>query len=631
MEKWLQSVYSDGTANFVSNPLPKKGESITIQLRLFDNAPVTNVIFRAKINGVEVLQEMKKDHVKAGLVYYIATLKIYEDSLHYHFYLVTSQTIYYYNQFEITEYTPTETYDFRILTDYQQPSWVKNAVFYQIFPERFANGNPLNDCRDGEYTFDGHPTKQIKDWHQVPDFYTKSHALDFYGGDLEGIRMKIPYLKSLGVTALYLNPIFYAATVHKYDCLDYFKVDPHFGGEQALSDLTAELHKNGMKLILDVSLNHTGTAHKWFNKEATFFDASIGAYHNPSSPERNFYFFKPNNAYKCWFDVPTLPTLNYTSKALRDILYQSEDSLVKKWLKPPYEIDGWRFDVADIMGRNDETQLHHEIWPELRKSIKQVNPQAYILAEDWSDCSEFLQGAEWDAPMNYFGFARPVREFFGETDLFNRRTPALNNKPYKPNALHLKERILGHLSRMPYVIQQNQFNLLDSHDVPRLHTNSLIHPEEYKGAVIMLFTMPGTPNVYYGDEASCAGRLDDNEGFRYPMPWGSGFETSEQFRLYQTLSQLKTTKKAFSEGGFKIISNDHFVFSFARFTLDEVFVSVCSADSEPRIVAIPLGVFGKQAFTQINDALGTPLHYEIKNGSLRLQVAPHTSYLFEIC
>ena len=158
--------------------------------------------------------------------------------------------------------------------------------------ERFCNGNPENDVKDGEYIFDGFPCKKVKDWDSVPEPYSKAHCLDFYGGDLEGIRQKIPYLKKLGVTALYLNPIFYAATVHKYDCLDYFSVDPHFGGDKALSDLTDELHKNGIRIILDVSINHTGIANKWFNRDGTFFPISEGAFNNPSSTEREFYFFE---------------------------------------------------------------------------------------------------------------------------------------------------------------------------------------------------------------------------------------------------------------------------------------------------------------------------------------------------
>ena len=150
---------------------------------------------------------------------------------------------------------------------------------------------------------------------------------------LQGIQQKIPYLKELGVTALYLNPIFYAPSSHKYDCLDYFHVDPHFGGDQALADLSAALHANGMKLILDISINHTGIAHKWFNRDGDWFDKKIGAYNNPYALERKYYFFQEDNSYHGWFNVDTMPTLNYTSEELRHIIYRGEDSVLKKWLK----------------------------------------------------------------------------------------------------------------------------------------------------------------------------------------------------------------------------------------------------------------------------------------------------------
>ena len=160
MEKinnWLDSVYSDGSCNFVSNPLPKKGETISIKIRLKENSPVTSVFFRTKLNGIEVLKKMNFVEVKNGLVYYSVEIQIWEDELHYQFYLVADERIYYYTEKEITTYIPEETYDFKILTDYEQPEWVKNAVFYQIFPERFCNGNKANDVKTGEYIFDGFP------------------------------------------------------------------------------------------------------------------------------------------------------------------------------------------------------------------------------------------------------------------------------------------------------------------------------------------------------------------------------------------------------------------------------------------------------------------------------------------
>jgi len=630
MTSWLHSVYTDGTQQFVSNPTPKKGETIKIQLRVIDDAPITHILLRTKLNGVEIQKEMVKHEIIQELAYYETSITVYEDELHYHFYLVTDEKVYYYNQKEITDYIPAETYDFRILTNYEQPSWVKSTVFYQIFPERFYNGNPHNDVKDGEYTFDGGITKKVKDWNTIPAFYHETKALDFYGGDLEGIKMKIPYLKTLGVNAIYLNPIFYAATVHKYDCLDYFTVDPHFGGDQALIDLVEELHKHDMKIILDVSINHTGTAHKWFNKDGLFFDRTIGAYHNPSSLERSYYFFDKDNTYKAWFDVPTLPTLNYTSKALREILYEGEDSMVKKWLKPPFNIDGWRFDVADIMARNDFIQLHHEVWPGIRRSIKSVNPKAYILGEDWSDCAEFLNGNELDSAMNYFGFARPVREFVGETDLFNRRNPILNNKPFRSSAKHMHERMMSYLAKLPTVIWQNQFNLIDSHDVSRLHNNPKIHHGDYWAAIILMMTMPGAANVYYGDEIHIDGRLDDNEGFRYPMPWDHMDLESIRFKTYQALIHLKTSVEAFGEGSFKVLSDDHRVFSYLRFTKDDPWLIVTSTDDEERLLDMNLKHIGVDSFSKKEDYLHQKLNYQTMDQHLYVKIPPHTSYIIQL-
>ena len=626
MAQWLNSVHSDGTGFFVSNPLPKKGEEITISLRLLDTAPVTAVFLRGKQNGVEVLREMKESHVSNGLKYFSLPIVIFEDVYHYHFYIVTDEVIYYLNQWGIQTHIPNETYDFRILTDYQQPEWVKGSVFYQIFPDRFYNGNPDNDVKTGEYTFNGNPTKKVENWDAKPDTYGKSFCMDFYGGDLEGIIEKIPYLKKLGVTALYLNPIFYAATVHKYDCLDYFAVDPHFGGDKALADLTEALHKESMKLILDVSINHTGTAHKWFNKDGEFFPKTQGAYNNPDAKEREFYFFGDDNSYKAWFDVKTLPTLNYTSEELRDILYRSRYSLVKKWLKPPYNIDGWRFDVADTMARHDLIQLHHEVWPEIRKSVKEENPSAYILGEDWTDVEEFLGGDEWDSSMNYFGCARPLREFAGDEDLFLARNPKLRNKKYKPTAKHVADRIRSHLCKLPEAIRQNQFNLLDSHDVPRLHNNKNVDPRHVRGAVIMMFCLPGAPNIYYGDEAGIDGFTEAVEGCRFPMPWSRDFEKGPAYELYSKLANLKKASKTLSDGGFIILSDDDYVFSVARFTDEELIVAIFSTDDEGREVIVPLCNFGMNT-SKATEIFGAD-ECEISGSEARIKVSPHGSYLY---
>lgn len=628
MKNWLESVFSDGSNLFVSNPCPKKGDRICIRMRAYADAPIDHVFLRTKLNGVEMVLPMVEEKVENDLKYFKTEVSVYEDMLHYHFYITSNKVVYYYNQFEITDCLPDESYDFKILVDYDQPEWVKNAVFYQIFPDRFCNGNVDNDVKDGDFYVFGDKAHHVQHWNEAPLEYEEAKCLDFYGGDLEGVTSKLDYLRDLGVSAIYLNPIFSAASVHRYDCLDYFHVDKYLGGDKALEELTKALHLQNMKVILDVSINHTGTAHLWFNRDGQFFDKSIGAFHNPKSLERGFYFFKENNEYKGWFDNPTLPTLNYTSKDLRKVICEGEDSLVKKWLKPPYSIDGWRFDVADTMARNDSIQLHHEIWPAIRKSIKEENKNAYILAEDWCDCAEFLQGKEWDAPMNYFGFSRPVREFVGEQDLHNGRNPLLyTTKPL--SAKNLEKRILQHLAKLPFVIQENQFNLLGSHDCSRLHNNPNISYEAYKGAVIMLFSMIGATNIYYGDEINIDGKTNSVEMCRYPMPWDKNFRHTPNYELFKKLAHLKGESSAF-KGSFKIISSDERVFSYARFSEEECYVSIICMQDEAHTVKIPTKAFGVKARVINKDFFGLPLASNVNEDDLEVTVSSKHSCLFKL-
>lgn len=630
MNTWLESVHSDGTAAFVSNPSPSLNETVTIRIRMYEDAPVKTVLLRTIPNGMERMDEMYIVKKERGFVYYEAPLKMTEKRMQYHFYLVCEDAVYFYTQREITTYLPDHTYDFVLLTDYVQPEWVKEAVFYQIFPERFCNGDPSNDVRSGEYSQAGYPTIHMKNWADTPLNYEEGRCMDFFGGDLQGIKEKIPYLKELGVTALYLNPIFFAPSVHKYDCLDYFHVDPHFGGDEALAELSAALHENGMKLILDISINHTGIAHKWFNRDGVWFDKSVGAYNNPNSKERGFYFFGENNSYHGWFNVETLPTLNYTSEALRDVIYRAEDSVLKKWLKPPYSIDGWRFDVADTFARNNEIQLAHELWPQIRQSIKAVNPQAYILAEDWGDCAASLQGDEWDAPMNYYGCGRVIRQFLGEPDLFMSKHPALRNVKYKMTAEDVKNRVMEHLAKLPYALWENQFNLFDSHDASRLHNNPKVNKEEYRGAVIFQFLLTGAASIYYGDEAEIGGTVESIEGCRYPMPWGRDIVNCSAYQLNRTMAQLKANHKALSHGGMKFLYAEGNVIAIARFWEDEAFVGIISTGDQDEAIRLPLGAVGAVSPKKDTDVFGKPLEYRtLDNNSIALNVKAHQSYFLE--
>ena len=632
MKEWLNSVYSDGTKFYVSNPTPKKGESITIKLKVKENQDLQHVLLRSKEFGAEIFYNMEVESKKNGIVYYQCEVQVKDAVFQYQFYLVTKDEIYYYTQYRMTDYIPEESNDFRILVDYDAPSWVRNTVFYQIFPDRFCNGNPEISVKNGEYTYQGHGTIQMKNWNDEVLTWDKGFGVDFYGGDLAGIEQKLDYLQELGVNAIYLNPIFISPTHHRYDSLDYTIIDPHLGGEEALESLSNKMHERGMKLILDISINHTSSDSKWFNKDAIFYPKEVGAFNNKDSEEREYYFFDEENNYDTWFGTLTMPKLNYTSKKLREIIYKNKDSILKKWMQPPFNIDGWRFDVADVMARNEVANVYHEVWSELCQELKKEKKEFYILAEDWADCAEMFEGTKWDATMNYYGVARPIREFLGCADLFNERNSILREVHQKLTARQLKHRILQFYAKQPSIIAYQMFNLFDSHDVFRLHNYSFVQKDEYEGAMTMLFTLPGAPSIYYGDEKILAGRVTDMEGCRYPMDWSKEMSSEQQRRYfrYQTLAHMKTKEPILGDGGFQVVYDEGYIFGYTRFTTDEMLLIVVSTETEDKTITIELGDFGFDEKSQMKEVFSEEVKMECKGTKLFLVIPAHKNYLIRI-
>ena len=593
MERIINSFYHDSTKYFVSNTFPKIGDEINIKCRFLRNDKIKDVFIRYRKFGEEVIQQMEFDYEKNGLSYYTTKVKMREDIFSYIFILTTIDEVYYFNQRGAFNYRLDNSNNFKILVNYNAPSWMSKTVFYQIMPDRFRNGDDSITIKSEDYIYQGKSPITMS-WDEKPYEWPITKNLDFYGGDFYGIIEKLDYLQELGINAIYLNPIFKSPTMHKYDALDYFEIDPTLGGDEAFIELSKEIHKRGMKVILDISINHTSSSAKWFNKDGEFYDKSIGAYNNPDSEYREFYFIEDDGSYYKWNGVDTMPVLNYGSQKLRDIIYRDENSVIKKYLKEPYNIDGWRFDVADVMARNEKLNVYYEVWEEINEAVKSVNKNALILSEEWQDAPEMYNGKRWDSTMNYFGSNLPIREFAGEIDVFTRRNEKLSIlKPYF-SAENLKERILQTIVNQADMINYQMFNLVNSHDITRFNNNPEISYEKYVGAITTLFGIPGAVNIYYGDEVFLDGHINSYEGCRYPMNWDENLNEIETktYNLYKKLIYLKTKKEAFQFGGFKVIYAKGDVFAFTRFTEDEAYIIVWSKSEKEKNFDIDLSEIG---------------------------------------
>ncbi len=613
MKDFSSSIYSDSTRGFVSNPAPSPGETITISIRFLQDPGVKCVFLWRLVNCAENYIPMSFVRTEGGLSYYEAKTTLNEPKLQYHFVIIRDDELYFYTQAGVFSYVPDYRHDFVIRTDYVKPAWVDGAVFYQIFPERFYNADSSIDVREDEYEYGGMNPLIMKDWNEKPRDGSVARGMDFYGGDLRGVKEKIPYLKELGVTAVYLNPIFSAYSAHKYDCIDYFHVDRHFGGDEALADLSQALHENGMKLVLDISINHTGIENEWTRQK------------------REVYFKNPDGSLMGWAGFSSLPVLDYRNEELRDLIYRRDDSVLKKWLKPPYDIDGWRFDVADVFARNDDVQLADEVWREVCSAIREVKRDAIIIGEHWADCHEYLQGDLWNTPMNYYGFGRVIRQFAGLPDLFLERNRDIAAVCRELTAKEAVARSDDHYTGLSQAIADCQMNLFDSHDVSRVHNYDSISFEKYRGVVMSYLLFTGIPCIYYGDELGIDGHTRDDSGCRYPMPWDrEGRDETGHYALYRRMIELRKTTKAFSAGGRKVLFAQDRVLVVARFMDDEKYIGVISMEDEAKEISIPLWQIGASEAASETDEFGRAFSAKAKDGVLTMNVPACGAYIIKV-
>ncbi len=599
-----RALFTDTTEQFVTPAEPTPYDLVTIRFRTAKNN-VDRVFFVHK--GQKYL--MSKEKSTDDFDFYEHELQLENEKVCYHFEIQAGRLTGYYDARGLVQES-NEYYDMVIIPGFRTPDWAKGAVMYQIYVDRFCNGDTTNDVQTGEYCYIGEQVNHVEDWNRYP---AQMDVREFYGGDLQGVLDKMDYLQDLGVEVLYFNPLFVSPSNHRYDIQDYDYIDPHIGrivderGEllqdwqkenkdaskyinrvtnkvnleasnQLFIKVVEEAHRRGMHVILDGVFNHCGSFNKWMDRERIYENAEgyeKGAYISADSPYRSYFDFHDENSwpyngsYDGWWGHDTLPKLNYEgSKELMDyVLY-----IAKKWVSPPFNADGWRLDVAADLGHSPE--FNHHFWQQFRRAVKEANPNAIILAEHYGNTRDWLQGNEWDTVMNYDAFMEPVTWFLTGMEK--------HSDDFREDLLGNAESFWGamrhHTASFSMSSWQVAMNELSNHDHSRFltrtnhkvgRTNTLgpqaaeqgINYAVFREGVVMQMTWMGAPTIYYGDEAGVCGFTDPDN--RRTYPWGH--ENKELIQFHKDIIRLRRENDELRRGSIKQVDGDYNFLAYGRF------------------------------------------------------------------
>ena len=436
----------------------------------------------------------------------------------------------------------------------QIPAWVKDAVFYQIFPDRFARSERLTKPAN------------LESWESPPTRH------GFKGGDFLGIAEHLDYLEDLGINAIYFNPIFQSAANHRYHTHDYYTVDPILGGNRAFRQFLDEAHRRGIRVILDGVFNHASRGFLQFNHIMENGEQSpyLDWFNVKKFPLRAFDDRRKPN-YDCWWGLRELPKLNTANPQVRDFIFD----VAEHWLRQG--VDGWRLDVPLEIKTPG-------FWEEFRRRVKAVNAEAYILAEIWGEAKAWLQGDHFDAVMNY-GFNRACYGFFGQDVLDTSQRPG-GFKLKRLDARHFARQVDRMLNLYAWPITLAQYNLLSSHDEPRFLTMVGGDKRRLRLATLCQMTFPGTPGIYYGDEVGMEGGADPD--CRRTFPWDAHRWDHELRSDFKHFIALRKTHSALRNGNFVTLHAKDLTYAFARTNDDEVVVVAFNVGHAPADVTINL-------------------------------------------
>jgi len=672
------ALFHDDSPDYIRPYEPAKFTEVTIRFR----TAASNVDYvYININGEQQL--MEKAETIGDFDYYEYSYFLSDELVMYYFEVYSGKVKCVFNVLGVDKLVNSD-FSFKLRPGYKTPDWIKGAVMYQIYVDRFYNGDSSNDVETGEYFYIGDKTVKVEDWNKYP---ATMGVREFYGGDLQGVIDKMDYLADLGIEAIYFNPLFVSPSNHKYDIQDYDYIDPHFGKivderGDLLSDgqtenrfatkyinrvtnkanleasnelfvkVVEEAHKRGIKVIIDGVFNHCGSFNKWLDKERIYEEQEgyeKGAYVAADSPYRRFFRFFDNNdgkwpynhTYDGWWGHDTLPKLNYEDS---QELYNYILNIGRKWVSPPYNVDGWRLDVAADLGHSPE--FNHKFWKDFRRVVKEANPEAVIIAEHYGDPWSWLQGDEWDTIMNYDAFMEPVTWFLTgmqkHSDDF--RQDMLGNADAFKSAMRMAKTKI--MSPAKYC----SMNELSNHDHSRFltRTNHVVGRVAEKGpeaanygvnksvmmeAVVIQMTWVGAPTLYYGDEAGVCGFTDPDN--RRTYPWGH--EDKGLIDFHREIIRIHKENKELKTGSTKFLGSDYNMIAYGRFTLDEqcvVIVNNNDYEKEVNIKVTDIGIENDALLKQLIFTLDgeysiSPNIYPVISGKLKIFMPKYSSVILK--
>jgi alpha-glucosidase len=551
--------HHDGSPLFVSNSAPALGDHVRVRIRIpHEFGAVGAVRTRSNPNHEPRFAVASLVTTIDGWDWWEAEIEI-ENPVHGYRFLIKmgDGRNLWVNATGVHSIETLDTEDFKLVTFAPPPAWSGSSVMYQIFPDRFARSEQAD-------------ARPLPDW-AAPAKWTDSvihigpsTATQLYGGDLLGIEEHLDHLERMGINLIYLTPVFPARSNHRYDALSFENVDPVLGGDAAYVSLIEAAHERGMHVIGDLTSNHSGDAHEWF----------VASHLRPGAPESAFYYWldPEQETYVSWLGVPSLPKFNWNSTELRQRFIEGADSVVAKWLKPPYNLDGWRIDVANMTGRYLDQDLNAEVRRTIRATMIDVNPDTLLLGESTNDAASDFQGDAWHGAMTYTNFTRPIWGWLSteqrESSYFG--LPFGTIPSYSGGEVFEAHRLFA--AGFPWRVRLRTMNALDTHDTPRFLTHAA--PGTVPVALGLSVTMPGIPVIFAGDEFGLVG--DDGEQSRTPLPWGELEASAASIDLYTQLIHLRRDHEVLNSGGIRWLHASDDVLVYARESAEECMLLVAA-------------------------------------------------------